>query len=87
MSDFKTRGSFEKAFLKAVPNFDETIMHFEHLRKMHEGCHIKFVLEGKLKSIDMYYSQHNIDLWAGHFKEFFETGKFDYNSLVSSLHR
>jgi len=79
MSDFKTRRSFEKAFLTAIPNFDETIMHFEHKRKMYEGCNIKFVLDGKLKTMEVYYSQHYIDLWAGHFKEFFKTGKFDYN--------
>lgn len=79
MGDFKTRRSFEKAFLEAVPNFDETIMHFEHKRKMYEGCSIKFVLNGKLKSMDMYYSSHYIDLWKNHFIEFFETGEFDYN--------
>lgn len=79
MSEFKSRRSFEKAFLKAIPNFDETIMHFKHKGKMYEGCEIKFVLDGKLKSMDMYYSQHSIDVWTGHFKEFFETGKFDYN--------
>lgn len=79
MGDFKTRGTFEKAFRKTIPNFDETIMHFEHGKKMYEGCKIKFVLEGKLVSMDMWYGQYFIDLWAAHFIEFFETGKFDYN--------
>ena len=80
MGDFKSRASFEKAFKKAVPNFDETKAHFEHSRGgMYNGCHIKFVLGGALKSLHMYYSLYEIDQWKGHFKEFFDTGEFDYN--------
>jgi len=79
MDNFKSRRSFEKAFKLTIPNFDETIMHFEHKRKMCEGCDIKFVLDGKLKSMEIGYYQSDIDLWKNHFIEFFETGKFDYN--------
>lgn len=70
------KSGFEKAFKKAVPNFDERLMWFIH--KKHETF-ICFVLNNKLSKFRVYREQYKIDLWKQHFIEFFETGLFDYN--------
>jgi hypothetical protein len=71
---------FEKAFKKAVTNFDETKIFFSHKSKMYEPSMIEFVLDGKLKKLPMYKTQYNIEIWKNYFIEFLNTGKFDYNA-------
>lgn len=68
---------FIKAFKKAIPNFDETLCHYEF--KKYNEVKIKFVLNGKLVCLKTYKDQYYIDLWKNHFIEYFNTGVFDYN--------
>jgi len=68
---------FLKAFKKAIPNFDETICHFEF--KKYDEVKVKFVLDSKLVCLKIYKDQYYIDLWKTHFIEYFDTKKFDYN--------
>lgn len=79
MSDFRTKTSFEKAFRKAVTNFDETKIWFEHPSKSYNQSKVCFVLDGKLRKFPMYKSQFELDHWANHFIDFLNTGNFDYN--------
>lgn len=78
MGDYNKRG-FEKAFKKAVPNFDETKIWFSHKSKMYEPSLVCFVWQGKLWKRELYKNQYHIDLWANHFVDFLNTGEFDYN--------
>jgi hypothetical protein len=80
MSDFRTRKSFEKAFIKSVYNFDETKIWFEHPSKMYQESNICFSVNNKLYRLPMYKSQWHIDIWKNHFIEFINTGEFDFNS-------
>jgi hypothetical protein len=68
---------FEKAFKKAVTNFDETKIWFVYKNGEVEVC---FVWNGKLNKVPMYKEQYAIDIWKNYFIEFLETGEFDYNS-------
>lgn len=68
---------FLKLFKKEVPNFDETLCHFEF--KRYDDVRVKFVLDGKLVCLCMYKCKSEIDLWKQHFIEYFETKSFDYN--------
>jgi hypothetical protein len=63
MGDYNRVG-FEKAFKKAVPNFDETKIHFEHKSRMMDPSKVCFVWQGKLWKCEMYKSQCEIDTWA-----------------------
>jgi len=80
--DYRTRASFEKAFKKAVPNFDETKLHFEHKVGIGSESKVCFVLDGKLRKFPMYKSSYYINLWKNHFIDFLNTGKFDMNFYV-----
>jgi HTH-type transcriptional repressor of NAD biosynthesis genes len=81
--DYRTKKSFEKAFIKAVPNFDETKIHFIHPSSMHDQSKVCFVVDGKLKKFPMYKSSYYVEMWKNHFIEFLNTGKFDMNFYVS----
>jgi len=74
------KSGFEKAFKKAVTNFDETKIFFKHKSKMYEPTKILFVLDGKLKELEIYKRQYFIEIYKNYFIEFIETGKFDYNA-------
>ncbi len=78
MSDYNKVG-FEKAFKKAIPNFNELIAHFKHKRKMYEPSKVVFIWKNTLWKFEMFKSQYEIDNWKNHFIEFFKTGEFDYN--------
>ena len=77
--DYGKKG-FEKAFKKAVPNFNELICHFEHPSRSYEGSKIVFVWQNRLWKFKMYRHDYSINIWKDHFIEFFETGEFDYNA-------
>jgi len=74
------KAGFEKAFKKAVTNFDETKIFFEHKSKMYLPSKILFIVDGKLNKLSMYKSQFHIEIWKNHFIEFLNTGTFDYNA-------
>lgn len=78
MSDYNKKG-FEKAFRKAIPNFNELIAHFEHKSKLYEPSKVVFVWNNKLWKFEMYKSQFEIDIWGKHFVDFFISREFDYN--------
>lgn len=77
MKDYRTQGSFWKAFQKAVPNFDETKLWLE---KKSRNLFICFVDGGKLKRCEVHKADYYIDLWKQHFIEFLDTGSFDWSS-------
>lgn len=68
---------FLKLFKKAIPNYDETICHFEFGK--YKQVNIKFVLDNKLVLLKAYRDQYYINLWRNHFIEYFNTKTFDYN--------
>lgn len=69
---------FEKAFRKAVFNFNDSICNFIFQKGSNE-VFLKFILNNKLVTFRCYKDQYYIDLWKNHFIDFFETGNFDYN--------
>ena len=79
MGDINKRG-FETYFKKVVHNFDETKIWFEHARKMYEPTMVCFVVDGRLRKLEVYKDKHSIDEWAPHLVEFLATGKFDNNA-------
>lgn len=78
--DYKRKKSFENAFKKAVINFDETKIWFEHPSRMYLESKICFVLDRKLVKFPMYKSDYHINKWKYHFINYLETGKFDKNA-------
>jgi hypothetical protein len=80
MSDFKSFTSFKKAFIKAIPNFDETKLWFEQKGKLYQGINICFISNGKLNRCFVYCSQYYLDLWVPHFQTYVNTNVFDFNA-------
>ena len=68
---------FVKMFKKEVPNFDETLCHFEF--GSYNIVKVKFVLDGKLVCLEIYKDEYYIHLWKQYFIEYFQTKSFDYN--------
>lgn len=78
MKDYNKNG-FQTAFKKAVPNFNETICHFEFKSRGSEVI-VVIIWKGVLWKLKIHKSQYYIDLWKNHFIDFFKTGEFDYNA-------
>lgn len=79
MADFRQTKSFEKALIKACPNYDETkVFVIPYSKPSLNGVCVNLVAEGKVLKIDMYMSQYEIDEWAGHIDAACVSGEFDW---------
>jgi len=78
MEQYKNYGkiAFEKAFIKSIPNFDETKIFFNHKKDKTE---LHFIWNKKLHKFPIYRDSYHLDLWKNHFIDFLNTGEFDYN--------
>jgi len=73
--------AFRKAFKKAVPNLDEGRVQINKAPSATaKDVAITIIVRGRLTNMYVYNKQYEIDLWANHFIDFFNTGKFDRNA-------
>lgn len=68
---------FEKAFKKAVPNYNPIMCWFIHEKYV---TYIHIVWDNSSWIMQVSKTQQDIDLWKGHFIEFFKTKNFDYHA-------
>jgi hypothetical protein len=68
---------FEKAWIKALKDFNETKIIF---KRSGSQTILQYIDGNKLIGVEMYRNQFEIDKWLGHFQHYLDTGKFDTNA-------